>query len=193
MFDGGFSSYGYDQVIVNPAAGNYVDYSDSVLKKPKRNENRYFNPSTSYDYSIRQEYTRGREFEDDDMNQPIHRPMNIPRYSPSKKQIMPGYDDVYDYMEKNVRSNFEKQLRDRNNEIEVEMLRRKLIEFQHKHDILMIVIICLIIYIVLHVGSIHNPGGYFSPHGSPPRYTSTDGLVAPVPASIPAPVATAAI
>lgn len=32
MFNDGFSSYGYDQVIVNPAANNYADYNKSLLQ-----------------------------------------------------------------------------------------------------------------------------------------------------------------
>lgn len=173
MFDGGFTTYGYDQVVVNPAAGNYVDYSDSIIKKPN-NEKRYFNPSTSFDYSSnRHEFTRGTDFDDSD----YHRPMHIPRYSPSRKQLVPGYDDVYDYMEKSVRSSVGQQLKERDSELEIELLRKKLVEFQHKHDILMIIIICLIIYIVLHVSNIQKSSAYFSPLGSPPRYASFDGTV----------------
>ncbi|MGL5936417.1 MAG: hypothetical protein ACRCZI_12450 [Cetobacterium sp.] len=189
MFDGGFTTYGYDQVVVNPAAGNYVDYSDSIIQKPDQTA-KYFNPSTSYIYSAnKHEFTRGRDFDEHG----YHQPMNIPRYSSTRKQLVPGYDDVYDYMEKSVRSTVGQQLKEHEADLEIELLRKKLTEFQHKHDILMIIIICLIIYIVLHISNVHDKRSYFTPPGSPPGYASFSApsvavvqpVVSPVMQSVP--------
>lgn len=179
-------SYGYDQLFINPAVDSYMDYNTSMVKPIEKIPNqsiKYNNPSTSYDYSNScRDYSNSNIYTQDlpialqseksimdfmghnnsmrrsgGMQGPQAGGMQGPRASSMQAE------DIYDYLEKNARESYHKAANaTKTTEAEIEELRKKLTEFQHKNDILLIFIIFLVIYILTHINT-HNPGNYM--HG----------------------------
>ena len=151
-----YNSYGYDEIFVDPLSGSsYPSYintliqpsggnSDDKVASVARNENKRSN--------------------------------NIP-FVPESEQIqkMKGlspspYNDVYDYLEKTVqrdnhaRHSYEKKISV--DSLYIEDLRKKVSDYQYKHDIFLIFIICLVVYIIIQSNSNRSqPMVYY---GTPP-------------------------
>lgn len=122
----GFSTYGYDQLFVEPASGSYADYNKTLVSQPLPSTNKYNNPATSYNY------------EQDSSNK-----------VPEKK-----YNDVYDFLEKNVREPYEKKGGiDNTMKSDINEIKKQLLEFQHKNDTLLFFILFLVIYILVQFNS----------------------------------------
>jgi len=117
------SSFGYDELFVNPTMGTYADYSTNMLKPVKVPSAKYDNRMLKNIYNYENEYSKPRS-----------------RTDPST------FENVYDYLERSA-----KHCSDKISSFnpEIEDLKKKLVEFQHKNDILLIFLIYLVIVIVM--------------------------------------------
>lgn len=125
------SNYTTDQVFVNPLDSLYPSYINSVVQ-PKNNMQDYNISSIS-----RNENGRSN-------NVPF-----IPEENLRMRHMAPRYNDVYDYLDRSAKSyNDENSI--------IDDLRKKISEYKYKHDIFLIFIICLVVYIIIQHNSANN-------------------------------------
>lgn len=196
-------SYGYDEIYVAPSLDSYVDYNHSISKHepgPRREafprpENRINNPHTSYDYgsgaTLPQRPAQQMRCKSAAFDRDIYDYMRKNAYHDYSDESS-EYGDTTDYGYDDRRSNFvgrfvggskrpprKDPLREARETINE--LKKKITEFEHKHDLLFMFIVFLVAYIFIMFNS--KNGGVQSPYiiGVP----SSPGIAAPVAASAP--------
>ena len=115
--DGSF--FGYDELYINPTNNSYAEYNNIKLKSEKQ-------PSAKYDNRVLKDIYNYE-------NKPFHKKMK-------------SYSNVYDYLEKNIKDDCEETSFDLK-DFKIAELKKKLMEFKHKNDILLIFLIYLVIVI----------------------------------------------
>lgn len=133
------STFGYDELFVNPTMGTYADYNTNMLK-PTRTPT-YDNRMLKNIYNYENEYSKPRSRNND----------------PST------FNNVYDYLERSAKHCSDKIA---NFSPEIEELKKKLVEFQHKNDILLIFLVYLVIIIIMQYNMYtpYAPHNYTSPY-----------------------------
>ena len=128
--------YGYDQVYIDPINGNgssYQSYTNSLVQPTREEAMTSFSKTENF------------------------RSPNIPfipevEQRERMRQISQPYNDVYDYLEKNARNTrYERNMYENKfdrDQMVIDDLRKKVSEYQYKHDIFLIFIICLVVYIM---------------------------------------------
>jgi|SRR6476661_1191376 len=122
MFNEGFSSYGYDQLFINSNDSSYSDYSRSIINKDMPQESLL-------------KGTANNTYNDTE----------------SIKPTIQRSNDVYDYLERNIRDMYNKKM---NNGDEVNKLKKQIKNIQYKYDMLMIFLICIIVYTIINFNSL---------------------------------------
>lgn len=135
--------YGYDQLYIDPAPETYIDYSNSIIQPTVKN-------------NIHTDNFMASPTIDDDGCPPL--------------RSTPKYNNVYDYLEKTAKSpdistlgqmsypqmssvsnSYKPYIKKHGGTLD--NLQEKIKEFQEKHDMFLIFIICLVVFIVIQFGS----------------------------------------
>lgn len=128
MFNRGYSAYGYDQLFVDVENYGDIGYNSSMIgQKPRQPEYQHQTPENMYAQQA-----------------------GLYQMPPKPPRKPTNYGNVYDYLEKNVRDSYNKK---NSKDDDIEELKKKLADFQQKHDFLLLFIICIIVYVLINFGS----------------------------------------
>ena len=149
-FSDGYS-FGYDEVYVNPVKETYATYDNSIIKSCDPLANHFNAPKGkgSINYG-----GYGPISDESGLFSDISQITQMEQQKISRNYSRPQ-EDVYEHMEQNIRADERRKIEER---VELDEMSKKLADVQYKHDIFLIFIICLVVYILMHQNN--NNSGY---------------------------------
>lgn len=142
-------SFGYDQLYINPVKETYATYDNSIIKSCDPLANHFNAPkgNGSMNYG-----SYGPISDESGIFSDISQITKMEEKKLARQYSRP-HEDVYESMEKSIRDDERRKLEEKS---ELDEMSKKLADFQYKHDIFLIFIICLVVYILMHQNNGNN-------------------------------------
>lgn len=160
-FSDGYS-FGHDQVYIDPVKETYATYDNSIIKSNDPSVSHFNAPKgkVGVNYGPYGGYTPVSS--ETELFSDISQITKMEQQKLSGRQGGAYGDDIYggnayEHMERSIRADERKKLEEKS---ELDEMSKKLAEFQYKHDMFLIFIICLVVYILMHNNNSGVGGGY---------------------------------
>lgn len=152
-FNSGYS-FGYDQIYVDPVRETHATYDNSIIKSCDPLANHFNAPKGKVNVNYGAYGGYGPVSDESGLFSDISQITKMEQQKISSKYSQPQ-EDVYEHMEMRIRADERRKLEEKS---ELDEMSKKLADFQYKHDIFLIFIICLVVYILMHQ---NNGGGNY--------------------------------